>query len=292
VGKYARRGMILQGAHRDLPGVDGCAIQGTEKQVLATQYPVLAVQKQAAEYLPLQAPEVVLQEPTGLGRAGQHVSIAQLLQCLRSLPSGTDLAALVEGGLVAWLKLLEDQIYDQLEGAEDSAADGDEAGDAVAQADEACERRIREWFDWKLISPSGIRDVVQRAKDQSDGLPNELIEDLCETHLVRAEERGGVTWYELAHDRLIDPVRQSNRRWREKHLQPFQRQAFNWNREKRPPRLLLRGKELEKALRWEREHPDFVPIHRYLASFYREEGRDEDAERTDARLAELLGASG
>ena len=37
------------------------------------------------------------------------------------------------------------------------------------------------------------------------------------------------------------------------------------------------------------EHPDFVPIHRYLASFYREENRREDAKRVDARLEQLLG---
>src|SRR5690606_31393647 len=34
-------------------------------------------------------------------------------------------------------------------------------------------------------------------------------------HLIRAEERLGARWYELAHDRLIEPVRLSNQTWRE-----------------------------------------------------------------------------
>ena len=37
-------------------------------------------------------------------------------------------------------------------------------------------------------------------------------------------------------------------------------------------------------------HPDFVPIHRYLESFYQLENRLEDSRRAGARVKELLGS--
>ena len=38
---------------------------------------------------------------------------------------------------------------------------------------------------------------------ESAGLENTVIDDLVNAHLVRAEARRNMTWYELAHDRLI-----------------------------------------------------------------------------------------
>jgi hypothetical protein len=123
-------------------------------------------------------------------------------------------------------------------------------GDAVARiaaSDLGLERRIREWFGNRLITPGGIRAQVLRGADDSDGCQNAVIEQILDTHLVRGEKRAGATWYELAHDRLIQPVRESNQDWYENHLEPFQRQAALWVKQGRPAtggNELLRGSML------------------------------------------------
>ncbi|MFN2168974.1 MAG: ATP-binding protein, partial [Anaerolineae bacterium] len=71
---------------------------------------------------------------------------------------------------------------------------------AIAGGDQGLERRIRAWCGEGLIAPGGIRGQVLRGQETSDGLPTDLIERLLDTHLIRAEQRGGATWYELAHD--------------------------------------------------------------------------------------------
>lgn len=116
------------------------------------------------------------------------------------------------------------------------------------------ERSLRTWVDEKLIIKDGIRSQVLKNPDQSEGLRNELIEGLVNSHLVRAEQRSGATWYELAHDRLIEPVRKSNAEWFKNNLQLLQRQAALWERENEPDRLLLRDRDLKEAESWARDN--------------------------------------
>jgi hypothetical protein len=75
------------------------------------------------------------------------------------------------------------------------------------------ERAIREWFDRHLITSQGFRGQVLQGRDSSQGLHNEAIWRLVDAHLVRREERRGATWFELAHDRLIEPLRRDNDAW-------------------------------------------------------------------------------
>jgi len=86
------------------------------------------------------------------------------------------------------------------------------AVDKIAGMDWAVRRSIREWFQYKLITADGIRNQVRHETEQSGGLANHYVQQIVDTYLVRAEPRG-VTWYELAHDRLVAPVRESNRAW-------------------------------------------------------------------------------
>jgi len=81
---------------------------------------------------------------------------------------------------------------------------------AVASATAVSERAIREWFDDQLITSQGIRGQVLQGEGQSQGLDNRAIRALIDAYLVRAEKRRGATWFELAHDRLIEPVRANN----------------------------------------------------------------------------------
>jgi WD40 repeat protein len=127
---------------------------------------------------------------------------------------------------------------------------------SIARTTDVRERVIRDWFDTQLITEQGIRGQVLQSAGQSAGLENRVIRELIDVHLVRGEKRRGATWFELAHDRLIDPVRKSNTAWREANLSPLQRQAALWDEQDRPEGLLLRDAALDDAERWAAEHID------------------------------------
>ena len=136
---------------------------------------------------------------------------------------------------------------------------------AVAAKTGIRERAIREWTETQLITEQGIRGQVLQGPAESpagkDGLDNRGIWPLVDAHLVRAEQRRGATWFELAHDRLIEPVRKDNAAWREAHLSPLQRQAALWVSEERPKGLLLQGIALQAAEQWAAEHNDELEAH-------------------------------
>ncbi len=54
--------------------------------------------------------------------------------------------------------------------------------------------------------------MVYRTAESTSGLRNVAIERLEDAHVIRAEWRAGARWYELTHDRLIEPIRSANRR--------------------------------------------------------------------------------
>lgn len=117
---------------------------------------------------------------------------------------------------------------------------------AVAAEKNISERLIREWFEKQLITSGGIRNMVLREENNANGLADDVIQNL-QGDLVRAEMRAGQMWYELSHDRLIEPVRKSNAKWFEQHLKMFQRQTLLWLQQGRSDSLLLRDKELQAA---------------------------------------------
>jgi hypothetical protein len=52
------------------------------------------------------------------------------------------------------------------------------------------------------------------ADDETEGLDNKIVKALeKEVHLLRCDVRAGARWYEITHDRLIAPIRQSNHDW-------------------------------------------------------------------------------
>ncbi len=111
-----------------------------------------------------------------------------------------------------------------------------------------CERIIREWFEEQLITGDGVRNQVRMEEKQSGGLANDLVLKMTEAHLVRRDERGGITWFELAHDRLVGPIRRSNQEWFGSHLLMLQQRASRWRRAEEAEGLLLSGAELEQGL--------------------------------------------
>jgi hypothetical protein len=76
------------------------------------------------------------------------------------------------------------------------------------------ENVIRDWCEDKLITTSGTRSIIHQEYDSTGGLSNEAVSVLASKHLIREESRFGATWIELTHDRLIDPIKTSNKEWR------------------------------------------------------------------------------
>jgi WD40 repeat protein len=125
-----------------------------------------------------------------------------------------------------------------------------DAVDDVAGATGIFERDIRTWFNDRLITRQGIRDQILSTPPESGGLDNRAIGQLVDKHLVRKEERRGTTWFELAHDRLIGPVRQNNAEWFEANLSPLQRQAYLWDSQHRNESFLFNPEGLAEAEAW------------------------------------------
>lgn len=76
------------------------------------------------------------------------------------------------------------------------------------------EDRLRQWFETNLITDAGSRGLVFRGESETGGIPNAAVDALDALHLIRAEVRGGQRWYELSHDRFIQPIRRANDAWR------------------------------------------------------------------------------
>ncbi len=161
--------------------------------------------------------------------------------------------------------------------------------DSVAEAsggDPGQERAIRDWFGERLIAVGGIRGQVLREAKASGGLANHLIDRLHASHLVRAEHRAGATWYELSHDRLIEPVASDNAAWQEKHLVGVQRRAALWERQGRPAELLLAGEDLVAGERWAVESG--ARITEAERKFLAESGEAEKARERERRQARRI----
>lgn len=116
----------------------------------------------------------------------------------------------------------------------------------VAANQQVSERAIRQWFGQKLIT-AGVRNIVLKdSHDQQGSLPDGVIEAL-QSDLVRIETRGRSIFYELTHDRLVEPILANNKKWEEERASVLQRQAALWDQQARSEGLLLRGQDLANA---------------------------------------------
>jgi WD40 repeat protein len=120
-----------------------------------------------------------------------------------------------------------------------------------ASAPGVSERTIREWFEYRLITEQGVRTQLVYEGEATGGLPNAVVHALENAHLVRGESnRRGMTWIELSHDRMVDPIRDDNAQWFARTLAPVQWRALSWARENHPDRLLLAENEVAQAEAW------------------------------------------
>jgi hypothetical protein len=106
----------------------------------------------------------------------------------------------------------------------------EEALEKVVAKALASEGRLRAWFALPLITPAGTRGLVYRDEERGEtgGLPNDAVDLLYNAYLIRPVKRGRDTWYELAHDRLVAPILESNRAWElaQARLRPPEIAAF------------------------------------------------------------------
>jgi WD40 repeat protein len=125
------------------------------------------------------------------------------------------------------------------------------------------ERQLRRWFGEQLITPMGTRGLALRGEGETGGLPNEAVDSLEGQHLIRAEARAGARWYELSHDRMVDPILQSNRVWRMARQTPLRLAAQRWSDRGEDSGILYRGESLEEAEAWaEKNSSEVEPYER------------------------------
>jgi hypothetical protein len=91
---------------------------------------------------------------------------------------------------------------------------------------QATERTIRDWVEEKLLTEQQFRGQTRMLPKVDD--VEDVMRRMQRRYLVRDDPRPNATWWELSHDRLIDPVLESNRQWRTEHLEWWQIDARRW----------------------------------------------------------------
>jgi hypothetical protein len=122
------------------------------------------------------------------------------------------------------------------------------------------EADLRDWFGNTLITEEGRRTPVYRGAQKTEGLANAAVEMLDSMQLIKSELKGANDrWYELAHDRFIEPVRQSNERWLAQQsadaqaLRRLKNKAVRWRQGDGPVLTAVEVVEAKRLLRTQRE---------------------------------------
>ncbi len=118
-----------------------------------------------------------------------------------------------------WNKIASQRLtqitHNQLEDADAALKEFyEEAIHDTAKQTKIKEEIIRDWCENKLITTTGTRSIIHQESNTTGGLNNKAVSILEKKYLIRAESRFGATWIELTHDRLIEPIKESNKKWR------------------------------------------------------------------------------
>jgi hypothetical protein len=118
----------------------------------------------------------------------------------------------------------------------------------VADKTGAAEMAIRDWFGSQIITRERFRTQTVTGPVSGDVDPADVLRALESVYLIRSDIRAGSRWFELAHDMLIEPILDDNKRWARRRLEPWQLAAREWGTDRQVGRL-LQGLELRDALR-------------------------------------------
>ncbi len=120
------------------------------------------------------------------------------------------------------------------------------ARDTLARHD--IERGIRRWLEKALINGMG-RVPVREGPSETAGLGTDIVRRLYAASIVGIfYKRSDETWYELAHDRLILPLRKGNAAWRDS-LTGLQAAVEYWVYEDHNKEALAQGRLLRQFRR-------------------------------------------
>jgi WD40 repeat protein len=98
------------------------------------------------------------------------------------------------------------------------------------------EAGLRLWFQQSLITPVNTRATAYVDTGSTKGVSKETLAKLEEQRLIRLELRGGAKWYELTHDRFIDPILKANDEWFDSRpeggsfIYDLEQRAINWEK--------------------------------------------------------------
>ena len=132
--------------------------------------------------------------------------------------------------------------------------------DALTGAAGEDQYAVRTWIDKQLITPDGTRGQVLESSSQAAGVAMAVAGQLVDAYLLLREQRMNAAWLELAHDRLVEPVRNANAAWFS-NLSEWEQRVRNWAEEKNPDLRashLITGRALHQARQWFGQHAHSV----------------------------------
>ncbi|MEV8632712.1 hypothetical protein AB0395_13735 [Streptosporangium sp. NPDC051023] len=69
---------------------------------------------------------------------------------------------------------------------------------------------LRGWLRRNFITELGTREIVYQGETVTAGVSNSVVRALVDRHVLREDIRAGTRWCELSHERLIQPILQSD----------------------------------------------------------------------------------
>ena len=80
---------------------------------------------------------------------------------------------------------------------------------AVADNHDLAAFKLRSLLLGTFVTDLGTRGTAYQGPTSTAGMPNALVQELEDRHLLASEQRLGSRWFELLSDRLIDPLRKA-----------------------------------------------------------------------------------
>ena len=137
---------------------------------------------------------------------------------------------------------------------------------------------IRNWAERELITEAHTRGIVYEGSEKTAGLDNAYVNELQNQFLLRSLQRAGSTWYELIHDRFVDPILQSNLAWRTQQGEVLQA-AETWQDNEKDSQSLYQGVQLINALSTYDQREDLEPLVREFLDASKEARRKRNRRR-------------